>query len=225
MVPHAGIRNRLDWMQEQYGLDATDAVLLKTPYTFDVSVWEFFWPLATGARLVLSRSGREADAEYLAELIRRHAVTTLHFVPTMLAVFLAADGLEESCTSLRRVVASGEALSLELVERFYKRLPHAQLENLYGPTEASVNVTRWCCRPGDPRGIVPIGRPIANTQCHVLSAELRPVPVGTPGELFLGGVQLARGYLGRPDLTAERFVPFSPGTRPRESARASSAAG
>ncbi|MFP2903367.1 AMP-binding protein, partial [Corallococcus sp. 4LFB] len=186
------------------------------PFSFDVSVWEFFWPLMTGARLVVAKPGGHQEPAYLARLIAEAGVTTLHFVPSMLQVFLEEPGLE-ACTSLRRVVCSGEALPLELAERCLRRLPWAGLHNLYGPTEAAVDVTFHQCLPGESRRSVPIGRPVANTQIRLLDSRLEPVPVGVPGELFIGGVQVGRGYLGRPELTAERFIPdaFSdtPGAR------------
>ncbi len=211
-IPHRGIVNRLNWMQSAYRLTAEDRVLQKTPFSFDVSVWEFFWPLLTGARLVMSPPGAHQDAARLAELIRCHGITTLHFVPSMLQIFLDQDGLSESCRSVRRVFASGEALPFPLKERFFARMP-AELHNLYGPTEASVDVTYHACKPGGRS--VPIGRPIDNTSILILDRESQPVPVGVPGELHIGGVNLARGYLGRPELTAERFVPnpFGDGDR------------
>ncbi|NUQ65823.1 MAG: amino acid adenylation domain-containing protein, partial [Pirellulales bacterium] len=213
-VEHAGIRNRLVWMQEAYGLTASDRVLQKTPYSFDVSVWEFFWPLISGATLVVTRPGGHQDSGYLVELIRREEISVLHFVPSMLRVFLEEESLRD-CTSLRLMVTSGEALPYSLAQRVYERLPGVALENLYGPTEASVDVTRWSCpAAGDPRRIVPIGRPIANTRTYVLSPQLEPLPVGVAGELHLAGVQLARGYLNRPDLSAERFVPDPLSSRP-----------
>jgi amino acid adenylation domain-containing protein len=204
MNVHAGIRNRLLWMQDAFGLDATDRVLQKTPFSFDVSVWEFFWPLMTGATLVVARPGGHRDAGYLAGLIRDEAVTTVHFVPSMLQAFLAEP--VERCTTLRRVICSGEALPRDLQDRFLAR-SGAQLHNLYGPTEAAIDVTHWVCRSDDPPGPVPIGRPIANTQVYVLDRYLRPVPIGVAGELHLGGQNLARGYLNRDRLTAERFIP------------------
>ncbi|NNJ59665.1 MAG: amino acid adenylation domain-containing protein [Dactylosporangium sp.] len=210
MNVHAAIRNRLLWMQDTYRLDATDRVLQKTPFSFDVSVWEFFWPLMSGATLVVASPGAHRDSRALAETIRAERVTTVHFVPSMLQVFLR-DSPVERLTTLRRVVCSGEALPRDLQERFLERSP-AQLHNLYGPTEAAVDVTSWACRrDGDPRP-VPIGFPIANTKMYVLGRSLRPVPVGVPGELYIGGVGLARGYLNQRELTATRFVadPFGP---------------
>jgi len=202
---HRAIVNRLDWMQEAFPLDASDRVLQKTPASFDVSVWELFWPLLAGAALVVAKPEGHRDPAYLAELIARERVTTLHFVPPMLTAFLEQDGLATRCASLRRVIASGEALPAETVRRFFARLPGVELHNLYGPTEAAVDVSWHPCAPGEER--VPIGRPIANLRLHVVDRHLEPQPVGVPGELLLGGVGLARGYLARPGLTGERFVP------------------
>jgi amino acid adenylation domain-containing protein len=207
MNEHRGICNRLLWMQEQYGLCANDRVLQKTPFSFDVSVWEFFWPLMTGARLVIARPEGHRDSAYLVELIQRSGITTLHFVPSMLRVFLEQVDVEACSGSLRRVICSGEALPHELQERFFSRLPEAELHNLYGPTEAAVDVTYWACQRGDSRLTVPIGRPVANTQIYLLDTRMEPVPVGVAGELYIGGVQVGRGYVGRIDLTVERFVP------------------
>jgi amino acid adenylation domain-containing protein len=213
VVPHAGIVNRLLWMQHEYGLTAEDRVLQKTPSGFDVSVWEFFWPLATGSALVLARPGGHRDPAYLAEEIRRERVTTVHFVPSMLSAFLA-EPTARHCVGLRRVVCSGEALPAETRDRFFEVFDGVELHNLYGPTEASVDVTSWACAQ-DPSGPVPIGRPVWNTRVYVLDADLRPVAPGVVGELYLAGIQLAHGYLGRHGLTAARFVanPFGPGTR------------
>ncbi|GAA0969415.1 amino acid adenylation domain-containing protein [Actinocorallia libanotica] len=212
VVPHGAIVNRLRWMQAEYGLTPEDKVLQKTPATFDVSVWEFFWALCEGASVVLAEPGGHRDPAYLAGIIRQRGITTLHFVPSMLKAFLTDPGVP-ACTSLRRVFTSGEALPADTAQGLHDLLP-VQLHNLYGPTEAAVDVTYWPFRPG--ARSVPIGRPVWNTRVHVLDARLRPVPVGVPGELYLAGVQLARGYLSRPGLTAERFVadPFgAPGER------------
>jgi amino acid adenylation domain-containing protein len=212
---HEGIVNRLLWMQNMYKLTGSDRVLQKTPFSFDVSVWEFIWPLLTGATLVMARPGGHRDPAYLVNLIAEQRVTTLHFVPSMLSIFLESADLER-CRSVRLVFASGEALPFELQQRFFERMG-SELHNLYGPTEAAVDVTYWACRPNSQLSIVPIGRPIANTQIYILDANLQPVPIGVPGELHIGGVGLARGYLNRPDLTAEKFIPdpFSemPGAR------------
>ncbi|HEX2163212.1 MAG TPA: amino acid adenylation domain-containing protein, partial [Thermoanaerobaculia bacterium] len=202
---HRAIRNRLLWMQDAFSIGPGDRVLQKTPTSFDVSVWELFWPLLTGACVVMARPGGHGDAAYLARTIAEERVTVLHFVPSMLQVFLAEPGVER-LADLRRVVASGEALPPALVRRFRERLPHVALDNLYGPTEAAVDVSWWPCREAAPR-VVPIGRPIANLRLHVVDRRMEPVPVGVPGELLLGGVGLARGYHRRPGLTAERWVP------------------
>ncbi|KEO82561.1 non-ribosomal peptide synthetase, partial [Tumebacillus flagellatus] len=207
---HRGIVNRLLWMQDEYNLTEQDTVLQKTPFSFDVSVWEFFWPLFTGARLVVARPEGHRDSAYLVELIQRERVTTLHFVPSMLQVFLEEQGVE-ACRSLRQVMCSGEALPAELVERFFARLD-ARLHNLYGPTEAAVDVTYWECQPNTGQLLVPIGRPVANTQIYILNGRMQPVPIGVPGELHIGGIQVARLYHNRPELTAEKFIadPFLP---------------
>ncbi|RKH46637.1 amino acid adenylation domain-containing protein [Corallococcus sicarius] len=206
MNAHGPVVNRLLWMQSAYKLTPDDVVLQKTPFSFDVSVWEFFWPLMTGAKLVVAKPGGHQDPAYLAGLINSAAVTTLHFVPSMLQAFLDEPGVER-CTSLQRVVCSGEALPLELKELCLRKLPGAGLHNLYGPTEAAVDVTFHACQPNDGRRSVPIGRPVDNTQIRILDAELQPVPQGAAGELYIGGVQVGRGYLARPSLTAERFIP------------------
>ncbi|MFI9814178.1 non-ribosomal peptide synthetase [Saccharothrix variisporea] len=205
VVEHRAIVNRLLWMQAEYGLTSEDRVLQKTPSSFDVSVWEFFWPLVTGATLVVAKPEGHKDPVYLAELIGRERVTTVHFVPSMLRAFVESGARPES---LRRVICSGEALPADIAHA----LPHTH--NLYGPTEAAVDVTHWPVSEGTSH-TVPIGRPVWNTQLYVLDRALRPVPPGVAGELYLGGVQLARGYLNRPGLTASRFVasPFQPGER------------
>jgi amino acid adenylation domain-containing protein len=202
VVPHEGIVNRLLWMQDEYGLAPDDRVLQKTPSSFDVSVWEFLWPLITGATEVVARPDGHKDPAHLARLITSAGVTTAHFVPSMLQVFLR-EPTAVDCTGLRRVLCSGEALPADLAREFATVLD-AELHNLYGPTEASVDVTAWHVQAIETT--VPIGRPVWNTGTHVLDARLRPVPPGTPGELYLSGAQLARGYLGRPGLSAERFV-------------------
>ncbi|MGP3955770.1 amino acid adenylation domain-containing protein [Nonomuraea sp. 3N208] len=205
VVSHRAIANRLDWMQDAYRLTPADAVLQKTPFGFDVSVWEFFWPLAEGARLVVAAPGGHRDGAYLRDLIVDEQVTVCHFVPSMMRSFLDVPGIG-ACTSLRDVMCSGEALPADLAGRFHDLLG-ARLHNLYGPTEAAVDVTAWTCRPGWAEARVPIGGPIDNIAVHVLDEAMQPAPVGVPGELHIGGVGLARGYLGRPELTAERFVP------------------
>src|SRR5215831_1998769 len=202
---HEGIVNRLLWMQDEYHLKPCDRVLQKTPYSFDVSVWEFFWPLMTGASLVIAKPDGHKDPAYLVETIVKEQVTVLHFVPSMLRIFLQAEDIDR-CGSLRLVFSSGESLSYELQQRFF-HVCKAALHNLYGPTEAAVDVTHWECRPDYSRMLVPIGRPVANTQIYLLDSNLQPVPVGVAAELHIGGVQVAQGYLNRSELTAEKFVP------------------
>ncbi len=203
---HQGICNRLLWMQDNYKLTASDRVLQKTPFSFDVSVWEFFWPLITGASLVIAQPGGHQDSIYLIKLIQQQQITTVHFVPSMLQVFLNEPGLE-NCDRLKRVICSGEALPFELQEKFFARWQDVELHNLYGPTEATIDVTFWQCQPQTQERVVPIGRAIANTQIYILDRHLQPVPIGVAGELHIGGVGLARGYLNRPNLTQEKFIP------------------
>ncbi|MGH8076076.1 MAG: amino acid adenylation domain-containing protein, partial [Lysobacter sp.] len=205
MNTHEAIVNRLVWMQDAYQLQPGERVLQKTPFSFDVSVWEFFWPLMAGAVVVFARPGGHRDVDYLNEVMRDEHITTLHFVPSMLQVFLETDGVH--LPHLRQVVCSGEELPAALTRRFFERFPNTRLHNLYGPTEAAVDVSQWPCSPEDANARIPIGHPIANTRLYILDADYQPVPVGVPGELYIGGIGLARGYLARPDLTAERFVP------------------
>jgi amino acid adenylation domain-containing protein/non-ribosomal peptide synthase protein (TIGR01720 family) len=210
---HAALVNRLCWMQQAYAIDGSDSVLQKTPFSFDVSVWEFFWPLMTGARLVVAPPGAHREPAQLIRLIADYGISTLHFVPSMLQAFIHEPGVE-ACTSLKRIACSGEALPLDAQLQVFKKLPAAGLYNLYGPTEAAIDVTHWTCID-EGADSVPIGRPIANLRTHVLDAQLLPVPAGVAGELYLGGAGLARSYHRRPALTAERFVPcpFHDGAR------------
>jgi enterobactin synthetase component F len=212
VVEHRAIVNRLEWMRQHYGFGPADRILQKTPATFDVSVWEFFLPFLAGATLVVAPPGVHKDPVALAALLREGRVTTAHFVPSMLAAFLA----EPASAGLRlgRVFCSGEELTAELRDRFHARI-EAGLHNLYGPTEAAVDVSYWPASATDRSQPVPIGHPVWNTQLYVLDEAMRPVPPGVTGHLFLGGVQLAREYLGRPDLTEWVFIPnpFRPGER------------
>src|SRR5579875_1289723 len=214
MNTQAGISNRLQWMQEAFGLGERERVVQKTPFGFDVSVWEFFWPLMYGAGLVVARPGGHQDSGYLLDLLAREKVTTVHFVPSMLQAFVEEKGLAERGRHLRRVICSGEALTPELAEELQKRLPGVELHNLYGPTEAAVDVTSWRCEAEQKRNTVPIGRAISNVKVYVLDAQLRPVPGGAVGELYLGGVAVGRGYWRRPGLTAERYLPDPLGRQP-----------
>ncbi|MFO0384365.1 MAG: amino acid adenylation domain-containing protein [Pirellula sp.] len=212
MNEHHAVVNRLVWGQQTYHIDSSDRVLQKTPFSFDVSVWEFFWPLLTGACLVVARPEGHKDTAYLSQLIFDNAITTLHFVPSMLQVFVEEPRLESCCQGVRRVLCSGEALPYALTQQFFQRLSHVELHNLYGPTECAVEVTAWQCLQNDPTCQVPMGRPINNTRMYVLDSNGQPCPIGVEGELFIGGVQVGRGYWNRPELTAERFVrdPWSP---------------
>lgn len=205
VLSHAGVVNRLLWMRRAYDIRATDRILQKTPYTFDVSVWEFFLPLLSGATLVSARPEGHHDPRYLSDLIRREAITIVHFVPAMLTPFLDEPGVG-GCGSLRHVFCSGEALPRHTQDRCLDLLD-TELHNLYGPTEASIDVTAWTCQRDDSRRYVPIGRPIDNMFALVLDEDLRPVPDGQVGELYLGGVGLATGYLARSELTREVFLP------------------
>ena len=210
---HAALCNRLQWMQATFALDQHDRVLQKTPFGFDVSVWEFFWPLMTGATLVMAAPGAHRDPAELKAIIAGHGISVLHFVPSMLQAYLATESLAD-CPRLRLVMCSGEALPVDLQQRFLAQ-SSAGLHNLYGPTEAAIDVSHWACHDTPGLHSVPIGRPIANLRLYVLDGQLLPVAKGVPGELYIGGVGLARGYLGRPGLTAERFIadPFGQGSR------------
>ncbi|WP_394251542.1 amino acid adenylation domain-containing protein [Vibrio profundi] len=200
----AALQNRLNWMQEEYNLSPSDCVLQKTPFSFDVSVWEFFWPLMTGARLAVAPPDSHRQPTALSEVIQKEKVTTIHFVPSMLNAFSVETKMSE-CTSLKRIVCSGEALPADLAEQVLTQ-SSVELHNLYGPTEAAIDVTYWPCElPVSKR--IPIGYAISNTQLYVLDDNWNPVPNGVPGELYLAGIGLAREYLGRPDLTADRFIP------------------
>ncbi|MEG0859820.1 MAG: non-ribosomal peptide synthetase [Pseudomonas sp.] len=210
---HAALAERLQWMQAHYALDEYDVLMQKAPISFDVSVWECFWPLVNGCRLVLAGPGEHRDPQRIAALVREHGVTTLHFVPALLQVFIQ-EPLAAGCSSLRRLFSGGEALSAALRDRVLQVLPHVELHNRYGPTETAINVTHWQCSETD-GARSPIGRPLANVLCQVFDEGLQPSAPGVPGELYLGGAGLARGYLGRPGLTAERFVPQPEGNGQR----------
>ena len=206
MVQHGSVVNRLEWMKQVYGLNPQDAVLQKTPFSFDVSVWEFFCPLLSGMRLVMARPDGHRDPGYLSETIERERITTLHFVPSMLQAFVEEGDWRED-SSLARVVCSGEALSGMQVRSFYERARGGELHNLYGPTEAAVDVTAWRCPREQVGTTVPIGKPMANVGIYILDKHGEAVPEGVAGELYIGGVQVGRGYLRRPELTGDRFVP------------------
>jgi amino acid adenylation domain-containing protein len=213
MIPHEAIANRLLWMLSAFPLTAEDTVLQKTPFSFDASVWEFFAPLLAGARLLIARPGGHQDNVYLVRTIAEQRVTILQLVPSMYRVLLETEGIGACNGSLRRVFCGGEALPVALQERSFALLD-AELHNLYGPTETAIDAASWKCRPAPPGVNVPIGRPIGNTQIYLLSEDMKPVPTGVAGEVYIAGVGVARGYLRRADLTAERFVPNPFGAEP-----------
>lgn len=206
MIEHAAIVNRLYWMQEYFRLQKDDRVLQKTTFCFDVSVWEFLWPLCTGARLIVAVPDGNRDNRYLKEVIEREAITTIHFVPSMLDVFLT-DIENNDCASLKRVICSGEALKSNHIGSFIEKLGHAGLYNLYGPTEAAIDVSCWHAPEHMPlTDLVPIGKPVANTALYVLDNKNKLQPLGAKGRLFIGGIQLARGYLNNQTLTEKKFI-------------------
>jgi len=214
MIEHAAIVNRLLWAQAYFGLTDEDVVLQKTTFCFDVSVWELFWPLCTGAKLVFANPGGHKDNNYLKGVIQAECISTIHFVPSMLEVFLS-DLEKGDCSNLKRVLCSGEALRPAQVALFKEKLPHVQLHNLYGPTEAAIDVTCWTVPETGEFTTIPIGKPVANTSLYILDTNRKLVPVGVPGELYISGSQLARGYLNKPALTNDKFVndPFTEGRK------------
>ncbi|MEO8567729.1 MAG: amino acid adenylation domain-containing protein [Ginsengibacter sp.] len=212
MNEHCGIANRLNWAQDYFKLTPGDAVLQKTSFSFDVSVWELLWPLLTGAKIVFAKPGGHKDNDYLKQIINEHEITMLHFVPSMLGVFLL-DLKPGECKSVKQVLCSGEALNPSHVNLFRQKFIEAELHNLYGPTEAAIDVTYWSLNNSIEEDIkvVPIGKPVANTQMYILDSDYNPTPLGVPAEIYIGGIQLARGYLNKPGLTAEKFIinPFN----------------
>lgn len=204
-VSHSALANRIHWMQLEYNINQNDRILQKTPFTFDVSIWEFFWPLIVGARLVMAPPQAHKDPRTLLDVIKQHGITTLHFIPVMLDMFLPEVADKE--IPIKRIFCSGEALKPATVGETFKTLPSVELHNLYGPTEAAIDVTHWRCSPADAQRLtVPIGWPVANTQLWVLDASMRPTVPGVPGELYIGGPQVALGYVNQPELTADRFL-------------------
>ncbi|MGE8001279.1 amino acid adenylation domain-containing protein [Lysinibacillus sp. NPDC093190] len=204
MVQHGAVANRLIWMGEYYGFNSKDIILQKTPFSFDVSVWELFLPLIAGARVVFSKPEGHKDSQYLISTIKTEAVTTVHFVPSMLNAFLENEEVG-TCITLKRVFCSGEELTKNQQRKFHQLL-NSELHNLYGPTEAAIDVTHWTCHSNDHYNYVPIGNPISNMQTLILNSELTPEPKGVTGELYLAGVGLAKGYLNKQELTAKSFI-------------------
>lgn len=212
MIEHNALVNRIEWMRDQYGCDQSDAVLQKTSFSFDVSVWEFFLPLISGARIVLAKPDGHKDPVYLVNVIKKNRVTKVHFVPSMLNAMLTAVNLSE-CSSLKQIFCSGEALKPSFVDKFFTQGNLAELHNLYGPTEATIDVSYWKCSVADAaKNSVPIGHAIHNTQLYILDEHLNLAPLMQPGELYIGGAGLARGYINLPELTSEKFIdnPISP---------------
>ncbi|RKJ47848.1 amino acid adenylation domain-containing protein [bacterium 1XD42-8] len=205
MNTNEGLCNRVLWMQKEYNMERGYKVLQKTPYCFDVSVWEFIWPLITGGTLVIAEPEGHKDASYLCKMIVDYEINILHFVPSMLNIFLL-DSNVPACTSLKKVFSSGEALNVAAVEKFYKLLPNTELHNLYGPTEAAIDVTYWDCSKKYKKDVVPIGYPIHNTSIYILDDDQKPVPIGAFGELYIGGIGLAKGYYNNVSLTKEKFI-------------------
>jgi len=216
LISHRSINNRLLWTNHTFPLASSDRLLLKTPYTFDASIWELFAPLLAGAVVVIARPGGHQDPSYLAQTIAEQGITVLQLVPSMLRIFLEQEGVTQSCRNLKRMFCGGEALSVDLRDRFYSLLD-GDLINLYGPTESAIDAASYACRRDDRDPVVPLGRPLTNIQIYILDKQLQPAPIGVGGELHIGGIGLARGYLNRPDLTAAGFIPnpfaATPGAR------------
>lgn len=206
MNTHGGILNRLLWMKDYLNVSKDDNIFQKTSFSFDVSVWEFFLPLMYGAKLVFAKPEGQKDTSYLTQEIHDKKITIMHFVPSMLQAFLEDEGIAK-CNSLKKVVCSGEELTVNLQNNFFSKFKDTELHNLYGPTEAAVDVTYWQCDKDSKLNFVPIGKAIANTKIYILDPSLNLLPVGVPGELHIGGVQVARGYLNREELTKEKFIP------------------
>src|SRR5262249_28915535 len=216
MISHAALANHMLWMQDAYRLTNGDRFLHKTPISFDPSLFELLWPLMSGATLVIAPPKAHRDPDQLVRILNAGRITAAYFVGSMLNAFLDASGVEQ-CRALRLLFSGGEKLATPVHDKVFARLPGVALHNLYGPTEATIDITAWPCAVERAYDTVPVGRPVHNTQVHILDAEVRPLPIGAIGHLYVGGAQLARGYLARPDLTAESFLPDplaeSPGAR------------
>lgn len=206
MISHQAICNHMFWMLESFPLTKADKILQKTPFSFDASVWEFYAPLLAGAQLIIAQPGGHQDSAYLVNAIAKHQVTTIQLVPSLLRILLEEKNFE-NCHCLKRVFCGGEVLPVKLQQSFYEKNLNARLYNLYGPTEACIDATFWTGKRNSQQQVIPIGRPVANIQIYLLNSHLQPVQIGVPGELYIGGAGLARGYLNRSDLTAERFIP------------------
>jgi amino acid adenylation domain-containing protein len=205
-IPHRAISNHMFWLQSEFNIDQSDRILQKTPFSFDAAVWEFYAPLLAGGQLIMAQPEGHRDGHYLVQTIIKHEITILQLVPSQLQLLLATPDFFR-CTSLRNVFCGGEPLRIALVNQLFQRLPTAKLHNLYGPSEATIDTTIWPCKPLPPQASVPIGRPIANVQTYILDSHLQPVPIGVSAELYIGGTGVGRGYLNRPELTSEGFIP------------------
>lgn len=213
MNSHTGLINRLTWHRKLLNLSANDQFIQKTPYTFDVSVWEFFLPLLCNGTLHIMPPSTHTDPKFVFNFIKEKKITTAHFVPTMLQMFLS-ECKQDDNLAIKHIVCSGEALQVNTQKEFFNKLPLVQLHNFYGPTEAAIDVTYWKCNLGDSLSFVPIGEPPTNNNIYILDKQRQPVPIGEQGELYIGGCQVAKGYLERADLTQKKFLPdpFSPDT-------------
>jgi amino acid adenylation domain-containing protein len=213
MVEHRHVSNQLEWMQAEYMLGCKDVVLQKVPFSFDLSVWEIWWPLFAGATIVIAKPGGQKDPKYLCELIRKSNVTVAHFVPSMLGALLDSTAAAD-CPSVRQVFSIGEELTSTLVHKLHQTLPHTTLHNLYGPTETTVAVTACTITSETVPDRIPIGKPVANNWIHILDPEGKKVREGEAGEIYISGDQVARGYINRPELTKEKFLDCIPGISP-----------
>jgi len=217
MIEHTALINRLEWMQKAYPLNPEDVILQKTSYSFDVSVWELLWWMYNGAKVCLLPPNAHKNPQQIVDHIQKHKVSVLHFVPSMLALFLEYlnehEQKQNKLQTLKQVFTSGEALPLDLNKRFFSLFKQVHLMNLYGPTEATIDVSYFKC--SKQATSIPIGKPIDNTQLYILDHNLSPAPLGVRGKIYIAGVGLSRGYLNRPDLTASKFIenPFVEGTR------------
>lgn len=205
MNTHKAINNRLQWMQKEFQLTPQDRILQKTPYSFDVSIWEFFWPLIAGAAVVMAKPEGHKDPEYIIDTIKKYNITTVHFVPSMLQLFLDFIPTNK-LLPLKRVICSGEALKKKIELEFFSKIKGVILYNLYGPTEAAIDVTFWKCTGSKEETNIPIGYPISNTNLYIMDEQLNPVDYLETGELYIGGVGLAKGYYKQQELTNNKFI-------------------
>ncbi|MEM6644196.1 MAG: amino acid adenylation domain-containing protein [Bacteroidota bacterium] len=205
MLHHAGSTNNLYWLQQTYPLASGDSILQKTPLTFDVAIWEFFWPLRAGAKLVITKPGGHNDFQYLVDMMRIHKVHSIHIVPSILRELLKVQSIK-ACTDLKYVFSGGEALTPSIRDEFVKVLPHTQLDQQYAPTETAIGVSFWVCERRGNEKRLPIGKPVANSQFYIVDQYGELNPFGLPGELYIGGVQVTPGYLNQATRTSAKFI-------------------